>query len=482
MSELLPYLVPAGMVLAAMLAIVIGFGLMLAWPRVLVFGFLACLLLIASSSSYGLEEATEANVFWVKGTRTFFFSFVEMAVFGAWIAALLRNAWTGTRPVGVTIFKYYLAFGALLVGHALVGLLDDRHPLLFDLSQRGFSNLLYQGMFILVLVSTLRTERDLRWLGLLFVACLLGRHVFGLVRWAAFGGDPQNAYATLGGSQVRITFWDINDSILAALMFALCAWRLLTQRVFAAGERLLYLAGSAMALVIPLLSARRTAQGGMLLAIVVLAALLPRGRRWPAVLAFVLAVPLVAVALGQRAEDKTARLIERVLIDVKANPMKDPRRTRFHELRTAWQTLKEKPVFGLGPSGRFRVTDHTGLEYHGGAYDYVHSGFGHVLLKTGFVGLLLFCALLVAWGRLVVRSWPSTDGPGRGLAVAALAGLAASLPNLLVGTPIPELRTMLLMGLLMALPLVVARAAAPQPAARADAPVPGGAGLRAARA
>jgi O-antigen ligase len=471
MSELLPYAVPAGMALAAMLAIVVGFGLMLAWPRVLLFGFLACLLLIASSSSYGLEDASEANVFWVKGTRTFFFSFVEMGVFGAWIATLLRNAWAGDGPLALPLSKYYLGFAALLVGHFVVGLFQPEHLPLLDLSQRGFSNLLYQGMFVFVLVSTLKTERDLRWLAMLIVACLVGRHLFGLVRYVAFDGDPQNAYATLGSSHVRITFWDINDGLLAVFAALYLGWRALVGRDLSAAQRLLATAAALLAMAMPLLSARRTAQGGLLLALVALAALLPRGRRWVAGVTLVLALPVVVFALGQRAEDKTARLIDRVLIDVQASALKDPRRTRFHELRTAWQTLREQPWFGLGPSGRFRVTDHVGLEYHAGRYDYVHSGFGHVMLKTGMVGLVLFVGLLLAWLRHVWRVQATVQGPPRALLVAAVGTFAASLPNLAVGTPIPEIRTMLVMGLLLALPFAVARAAAAELAAPVRAPL-----------
>jgi O-antigen ligase len=465
MNEVIAYGFPAGLALMGMLAILVGFGAVLAWPRPLLLAFVACMVSFASSSGYGFENPGDANVFWVKGTRSFFFSFIEMGIWGAWIAMLFRQAWQMQKAAWLPTSKYYLGFGALMIGWALVGLPDPRHPLLPDLSQRGFSNIVLQGMFLSLVVSTLRAEVDLRRVTLIFLACVFSRDVFGLVRFLAFGGDPQNAYDTLGDSHVRITFWDINDSILAAAMFALCAWRVLTAKQLPTWERIFYWVAGVAALLIPLLSARRTAQFGMLLAIVALTALLPRGRRWPAVLALVLAVPVMLFALGQRSGNPGASLADRVLIDVQTDRFSDPRQSRFYELRTAWQTLKDSPLLGLGPSGRFRVTDSRGLEYHGGYYDYVHSGFGHVFLKTGLLGLVLFCGLLLAWGRYVASLWAGLRDPARGLAVAALVGLACGLPNLVVGTPISELRTMLLMGFLMALPIVCSRCSQAAPAA-----------------
>ena len=370
---------------------------------------------------------------------------------------MYRHAWLRQREPWLPMTKYYIGLAVLLFGHLILGLLNPDQYLLFDLSGRGFMYVLYQGMFVALVLSALRSERDIDLVILLFLLCLAGRHVFGLVRYVAFGGDPQNAYAVLGTSTVKLTFWDINDSILAASMFALCAWRLLTERGSSTWVRGAWLAGMGMALLIAMLSARRTGQGGMLLAIMLLAALLPRGRRWPALLALALSVPLVVMTLTKRADMQGAALLQRVLIDIKTDGLSDPRRTRFHELVTAWQTVKESPVFGLGPSGRFKVYDHTGLEYHRGRYDFVHSGFGHILLKGGFVGLGLFCGVMFSWILYLRRHWAQIQGPPKALTVASLAGLVASMPNMFVGAPIGELRTMLLMGLLMALPVLAVR-------------------------
>jgi hypothetical protein len=452
---------PLGLALAGMAAIFVGFGAVLSFPRQLLFIFLICLVMFASSSTYGLEDVTEQTVFWVKGTRTFFFSFVEMGIFGAWLAMLFRQAWQRDRDAMLPTTKYYVGFGLLLVGFVMAGLFEPRHPLLRDLSQRGFTNIIWQGMFVSLLVSTVRTGEDLRRIALAIVVCLFFRDLFGLLRFVAFGGDPQNAYDTLGSSHVRVTFWDINDSVFAAFSLGYCAWRLLAGSSLTTWQRVFYAAAGLMAMLIPALSARRTAQGGLFLALVAVAWLLPRGRRWPIVLALALAVPLALIALGNRSEHVHSSLLDRVLIDVKTNRFSDPRQSRFYELTTAWQTVKHSPVIGLGPSGSFKVTDSTGLEYHGGTFDFVHSGFGHVMLKTGVVGLLLFCGIFLAWGVHLRSAFARATGPGLGLLIAAVSGMAASVPNLLVGTPVPDLRTMLGLGLFIALPFIVTRLRAP---------------------
>ena len=183
-------------------------------------------------------------------------------------------------------------------------------------------------------------------------------------------------------------------------------------------------------------------------------------------------MPLVGNTLIKRADIQGGRFVENLLIDIKSDPLADPRRTRFHELRTAWNSIKEAPVFGLGPSGRFKVYDPTGLEYHRGRYDFVHSGFGHLLLKGGFFGLALFCGLILSWCGYVRRHWASIQGPTKALTVASLAGLAASLPNMFFGAPIGDLRGMLLMGLLLALPLAAARVSRAHPAPQIKVKLP----------
>lgn len=457
MRELLAVAFPSAIGFLGVLLITASFAAMLAWPRHLLMGLLACLVLLAQSSSYGLEDATDANVFYVKGSRTFFFTFIEMGLVTGWLVTLARNLWQRDRSASVPVFKYFVLLGLLLLGHFLVGLADPNHFSLLDLGQRGVSNLLWQGMFVYMLATHIRTEKDLRDLALLLLVCLALRQGFGVVRYLALGGDPQNAYATLEASKVKITFWDINDSLWAAFAMGFCAWRALAgdQRSFQ--RRAAWAIAALVVIVTTVLTARRTAQGGMLLALLAVAWMLPRGRRWPLGLAAVLALPLIAAVLANRSVATSGGWLERILIDVKIDPLADPRRTRFHEWATAWQTLKESLLFGVGPSGSFKVTDHVGLEYHQGRYDFVHSGFGHIFLKLGLVGLLTYFCLLGSWARTVREAARASGEPARSLFVGSIAGAVASIPTLVSGTPISELRTMLVLSVFMAIPVILQR-------------------------
>lgn len=458
MNEALAYItgygVPIVGLLVALVAMVLAIGVALAWPRYIVLGYVAILMLFPMTSSYGLVDASDANIMYVKGTKTFFFSFLDMIVFGTWLMAVLYSRiYARSRDTLGPLMKFYLAFGALFLGHVLVGLANPSHPSLLDFYGRGVINILWQGMLVALLLTVIRTENDLHQLVMVMLLCIAGRELFGMVRYVFLGGDPQNAYANLQNLKVKITFWDINDAILAAFALAYCSWKLLAERVQANWTRVGYAVFAVMAAMVVMLSARRTAQVGLLLAVAVLAWLLPRGRRLPVVLTLALLAPMAAIVTAARTEGP-ASLAEKVLIDVKTDNMADPRKSRFYELETAWRTISKSPMFGVGPSGSFTVDNHFGLEYHKGNYDFVHSGFGHVLLKTGFLGLALFVGLFVSYLRFVAVHWRNLESERRALVVAALAAFAAQMPNMLFGTPIGEIRTMMVLGLIFAIPFL----------------------------
>ena len=439
------------------LATVVCMGMALTYPRYLVLGYVAVLVLFPQSSSYGLLAGENASVVYVKGTKTFFFSFLDMLIFGTWLLTIVfGRLWRNEREPFLPITKYYLAFAALFLGHFLVGLFDPKHFSLLDLAGRGVINVVWQGMFVSLLVSTIRTERDLRFLISIVLAGAASRELFGLARYAFFGGDPQNAYANIENLKIKITFWDINDSIIACMVAAFCGWRVLVDRV-RGWSLLFYSMLGISAVLIPLLSARRTGQMGLLFALGLLVFLLPRGRRWPIVLSLILVTPLVAVLAAQRSQTRDTSFIQKLLLDVKISAASDPRRTRFYEFVTAWRTIRDEPLFGVGPAGEFRVTDHFGLEYHHGRYDFVHSGFGHIFLKMGLVGLFIFVGIFVAYVRFLRSRWRLIPAEWRAFSVAGVCAFAAQLPNLAFGTPIGEIRTMQVLGLILAIPFLVSR-------------------------
>lgn len=472
LSYAVGYGIPIGTLLLALVGMVLAMGAALAWPRHIVLGYVAVLMLFPMSSSYGLEDAADLSIMYVKGTKTFFFSFLDMMIFGTWLMAVVygRLLYKKREPLG-PLMKFYLGFAIVFAGHVLVGFFEPRHIALLDFYGRGVINVFWQGMLVSLLLTVIRTEKDLKTFIVVMLVCTAGREVFGMVRYVFLGGDPQNAYANLENLKVKITFWDINDSILAAFALAYCVWKLLAERVQGMWERSGYVLLSLLAALTAVLSARRTAQAGLLLGILVLGWLLPRGRRWPIILALAVLAPMAAIVTSARTEG-TATLIQKVLIDVKTRVNADPRRSRFYELETAWRTVRENPLFGVGPAGSFKVDSHFGLEYHRGQYDFVHSGFGHVLLKTGLVGLLLFVGLFLSYLSFVYRHWRILHGQHQALVAASVVTFAAQMPNMLFGTPVGEIRTMMVLGLVFAIPfLVVGLTHRPVATAKAQSPV-----------
>ncbi len=461
MKEILGYLlsygIPLGVLFIVLVMIIVAMGFAASWTRYIVLGLILIMLLIPQASSYGSLDGDNAasSIFWVKGTKTFFFSFLDMALFGTWLfgAVIAPRLSNHPRPYNISpLTNWYIAFGLLFLGQIAVAAFA-KNPLILEFAQMGVINVLKQGMFITLLFATIRNEKDLKILTVVILCCLAGREAWGLFRYFFLGGDPQNVYSNVELLNVKITFFDINDSILASLALGLCVWKLLVDRVVG-WQQIAYAVLTVLALLIPILSSRRTAQSGILLAMILLLFLLPKKQKIPVLILVALAIPLSLTTLALRSADKNKTIVEKIFIDVKTDPNADPRKTRFYELQTAWETVKEEPFFGVGPSGEFKVTSPIGLEYHKGNYGFVHSGFGHVLLKTGFVGLFIFVGIFLTYLWHVKRGWSVLLPEYKALVVGCLCGFVAQMPNMLGGAPIVEIRTMLVSGFLFAIPLI----------------------------
>jgi O-Antigen ligase len=450
------YSIPIALAFGVPIVIILAMGVAVTWTRYLVFGYLVVILIVPQTSSYGTLTGENLNNVWVKGTKTFFFSFLDMFLFGTWLlGTVFLSRWKKCNArFSSPLARWYFAFGVLFFGYVIFAMFG-KDPLLLQFQQRGVINIIWQGMFVTLLATTIRTEQDLKTVTFILLCCLAGREAWGLFRYAFLGGDPQNYYANIGFANIKITFFDINDSILASFLLGLVAWKLLLDRQ-GGWQRVGYAVLVIFAVLTPLLSARRTGQGGLLLAMILLFFLLPRGRRSPVLIVLALAIPLAISALSLRSNDSGGiPLLEKILIDVKTDDQSaDPRASRFYELETAWKTIREEPFFGVGPSGSFKVDSRLGLEYHQGKYDFVHSGFGHVLLKTGFVGLTIYVGIFLTFIFRVKKEWGFLLPEHKALAVGALCGFIAQLPGMFFGAPVIEIRTMLVSGLLFAIPLI----------------------------
>lgn len=461
MSEIIPYLVGYGVPLAILIVglffMVIGIGFTTVYTRYFVLILLLIMLVIVQASNYGTEDGNTSaiSIFWVKGTKSFFFSFYEMLLFFTWFfGVFIGKHWSkNPRQYSNPLSNWYVVFGIMFLGHVAVAMFN-KPSIIVQFGESGVINVLKQGMFISLLFATVHTESDIKTLTKIILIGLAATEFWGLFRYVFLGGDPANVYANMEMLNVKITYFDINEHILACLMLGVCTWKLLAEKI-GDWEKIAYSIMGTMALLMPLLSARRTAQFGLILAMLLLFLLLPKRRRFPILIVLLVALPIGLASVASRTKDPTKSIIEKVLIDVKTGDVAtDPRKTRFYELETAWKTMKENPIFGVGPSGEFKVDSDVGLEYHGGHYGFVHSGFGHILLKTGFLGLFIFLGIYVTFVINILKGFRLVLSEHKALVVGSLCGSASLIPTFLSGTPIPEIRTMLVAGFLMAIPLI----------------------------
>ena len=461
MNEIINYFIgyglPVILLVVLLLTLIMAMGVAISWFKYLVYGYLLIVFLAVSPNTFGTLDGSGgfATYFWVKGTKSFFFSFLDMILFGTWLlGVVVLSFWAKSdERLKNPLSKWYLTFGGLFLGYVFFAMFE-KTPLLLQFSSRGVINVLWQGMFVSLLFATLRTEKEIKTLTWIIVCCLASREAFGLFRYAFMGGDPQNYYANFQHLNVKMTFWDINDSILGAVMMGFATWKLLVESIEKWEHKFGYGLLAIMGLLTPVLTSRRTAQSGVFLALALLFFLLPRGRRTPILIVLALIIPLAVGSLALRSIDSKASLLEKVLLDVKTDKNADPRLDRYYELRVAWQTVREEPFFGVGLNGSFKVSSPVGLYYHGGVYDYVHSGFGHILLKTGFVGLFIFLGIFVTYIWQVIIGWKFVLVEHKALVVGVLCGFVTQLPNMISGAPISEIRTMQLSGFLFAVPLI----------------------------
>ena len=271
MPWVLALLIPAG----AMVALLVGRRTAVYW----VAAYFA-LLMYFPNNSFGLLDPLQDRNFYARATGTFYFSAINIMLFGLALQAFFARRMALPLPVVHNQRAPALIFLAVFAGNILVAqfLPDVRWPQVIGPS--GLLNVFNFMLAFYALTAALRDPRDFDRLIQLMLFCAVTRGLWGLLRFAALGGDPANFYANFQQLDVRLTFFDINDSLIATLALFIAAWRLLSGQCPGLGSRLLHLAIIGLELVIVLFSYRRTAWGGLLLALVLLAFCRPARQRW----------------------------------------------------------------------------------------------------------------------------------------------------------------------------------------------------------
>jgi hypothetical protein len=127
---------------------------------------------------------------------------------------------------------------------------------------------------------------------------------------------------------------------------------------------------------------------------------------------------------------------------------------RVMELKFALADFLSHPITGIGTWGRYTGYQHISWQANPDGGLFLHSGVLHIALKAGLPGLILLGGTIWAFTAFARRALRTLPPELLGLATAGAAGLAFMLPDLLVGTPFPQVRTTQMLGICLALPYV----------------------------
>lgn len=441
------------LLMAALVLIPVAIGVCIRAPKLVVYGFIGILFMF-SSSTWGQLEID--NTIYSRGTGMFHFSVLNILLFIAAGAALLRKLANPYVPYFVFPWPHYLfAFLFILVAHIFTGTMMGV-DLELILGYNGIINILNMMLFMYLILMALHDEKDKRDLLLVIVGIAAVRGVYGLIRYVMFGGDSANPYRNFEDVDVSIFFFDIADNFVAAMAAFIAAWLLTSPQVrMSPFKRVMLYGFLALEIAAIALSFRRSSLLGLILMFALLLYRLPAKQR---ILFGSMAVAMLTATLMvmvnerlQTVDGGGGGLLSSFFYDITGD--RAGTQGRFYELYAAWQSVGSNWLFGLGSWGNF-TADRGILAYHTGRMDFIHSGFGHIVLKTGIAGLLLFCGLLLSYTMYYFRHRKRLQGNSAILADAGFAGMLFWVPTLLIGTPIIEFRTMLMIALCLAMPFV----------------------------
>lgn len=425
-------------------------------------------LIVFTGSTYGIVSDELTRTIYGRGAGKTYFGFVNLYLWWLALTVFFHSLWTRSAAPQAAIRKYLFAYVVLFAGHVVVGLFHEI-PFFLIVSKSGVLYLINMAVFVYVMLRVFRGERQVNELVTLMLVCIVAVELWGLFRFAFLGGDPANFYQNVQQIAVKLTFFDINYSILAAIAGFLAAWRLVEcETGLDTRAKWFYWLVVVASLFTILFSYRRTAWLGLLLMGLVFV-LLHRKRINFLVFTPVVIAVLVTLAFGwaQRYEGGGhAGLIAMMFPEATVGGSLSLESRRLYELKLAMSTIYQNIFLGVGSWGEYAYSRDPSVAFHRGYFSFMHSGFLHVWLKTGLIGLVLFVAVLLTSAKDAIKAQYTMQSPRwRALAATGLAGLLMFMPTLAFGTPVIEYRTMQLLGLVLVLPYLAMSAAAAHKAA-----------------
>lgn len=415
-------------------------------PKLIFYVYLGIIVYFPNVLGFGVSSNVKYFSLYSAGTGMFFLPLVNIYLYGIFVLSVIfrRNRLGGVQQC--TTLKWLWALSAFYLAYAFVGVAIDA-PLEKILGGHSTINILNMTLLMATILRVYADEKELPRLTYFLIFCVVTRDLYGLVRFAFWGGDISNVYANVEKIDVTLTFQDINDSLLACVVGFYCAWILLFKwRLLSMRGRFGYAATVALTVFTIMFSFRRSAWIGLFLAGGLLVLRQPLKRRiqvgiLAGLVATFILTTLLTMRLGQYEQSRKGSLL---LYDISGQQGEvTAKEGRFTELVPALRTIQENWLLGVGPWGHIDSR---------GSRDYMHGGLLQVWLKLGLIGLVLFLLSIVAWVVFYARKRKSIADQERGLFEAGAGGLLFLLPTLALGTPIIEFRTMQLMGLCLVLP------------------------------
>ena len=414
--------------------------------------FFITVLFLFSDSTWG--ELNPVNTIYSRGSGLFNFSLLEIILLTSGFACLIRKlANPHHSRMAAPLSNYFFAIIVLLIMHILVGTYL-RIDIFTILNGNGIINVLNMLIFMYMLIMAFNNEKDEKKI-LYLVIFLAGiRAAFGLIRYFMFEGDSANPYRNFEGLDTKILFFDISDNFVASLAAFWAAWILTSSNIkLSIIKRFSLYVFLGLEVAVVALSFRRSSLVGLALMFIFLLFRISGKQRFKFVLLGLCILSASAVILFHKRLQfsSTGNLMTTLIYDMSPE---NASTNRFYELTAAAKSVGENWLVGLGTWGTF-TGDPDLLSYHKEKhFNFVHSGFGHLLLKSGLIGLLLFLGIIANYVKTYFKHWKSLSGNARLLSDAGFAGFLFWIPTLLIGTPIIEYRTMLLIGLVLAMPFV----------------------------
>lgn len=457
MNEILPYIyysLPWAFIIGLSIAAVAGVGIGMVWPRFLVYPYL-CVFFWVNSTSYGNLAVFASRSIYSRGSGMLYFGIVLWYVLGAWCCARVSSSFQRYPTPECNLRPWFWGWFALLVGHVGVAMVADV-PLADALAPSGFSNIVWMAPLISLMLLSFRTREQVLELTHFILLAGLGRALFGLGRWAAFGGDPNNVYANMNAIKIRLTFFDINDSLLCTIAFAIAAVHLFQVHKTDRPKfwRIIEWATLVSCALCVVLSYRRSAWLGFLLAFVVVMFRFPARRRIQLMTA---GLPLVGAAVAYAGVRRLAQTkgagegLGSLFYDMRSRRF-GPESERVLELKLALADFLSNPLTGIGSWGRYNGYQYISWQNNPDGGLFLHSGVLHIALKSGLLGTFLLVGTICAFVFFSRRALRTLPPELLGIGTAGVAGVAFMIPDLLVGTPFPQVRTTQMIAFAMALP------------------------------